>query len=223
MLDISNQISPRLLDRVLLAFFVVMYTVGFVGHLWEFTLPLMLTLTPWFLFFMGCIVFIPIIWERRFKVLFWAGASYLLTLSLEILGVQTGLVFGSYHYGETLGLSLAEVPLVIGFNWVLVVLGAILLANRLTNNRPISTLIAGIICVVFDFIMEPLAISPVFDYWQWAQIEVPLQNYLAWFLIAVFMAAVFNWQRLRVTSLVPQIYFLVQLGFFILLRWFMGI
>ena len=36
----------------------------------------------------------------------------------EILGVNYGLIFGKYDYGENLGLKLLGVPVLIGLNWV---------------------------------------------------------------------------------------------------------
>ena len=36
----------------------------------------------------------------------------------EILGVNYGLIFGKYDYGDNLGLKLLGVPLLIGLNWV---------------------------------------------------------------------------------------------------------
>jgi uncharacterized membrane protein len=42
--------------------------------------------------------------------------------------------------------------------------------------------LAAILAVVFDYVLEPVAIN--LNYWQWAYNIIPLQNYLAWFLIS---------------------------------------
>jgi len=210
-------------DDWLILFFVIMYLVGIVGHAWGKTFPLMLRLTPWVLFSLGFLAVVPVIRERRVRVLAWVLAVYLVTLFLEILGVKTGLVFGSYLYGETLGLSLLGVPLVIGFNWVLVVLGALLWAKGWFKNPYPAALAAGGLCLFFDYILEPVAIDPAFDYWQWAGGEIPLQNYAAWFVIATLAALAFHYFRLQVKSPVPRAYFVIQLSFFLLLRLLMGI
>lgn len=210
-------------DSIMIIIFCIMYLVGVGGHAWDQTFPLMLQLTPAILFSLGIAAFSPVILERRWKVVAWAVATYLVTLGLEILGVQTGMVFGAYQYGETLGVALWGTPLVIGFNWVLVVLGAVLISNGVFKNRLLSTISAGVMSVFFDYILEPVAISPGFDYWQWAQGDIPLQNYLAWFIIATAAAALFNYFRLRVDSLVPRAYFFIQLTFFVLLRLTLGI
>ena len=43
---------------------------------------------------------------------------FFLSIISEIIGVNYGLLFGSYYYGENLGYSIYGVPLVIGLNWV---------------------------------------------------------------------------------------------------------
>ena len=43
----------------------------------------------------------------------------------EILGVNYGLIFGKYDYGDNLGLKLLGVPLLIGLNWVVLTLSLI--------------------------------------------------------------------------------------------------
>jgi putative membrane protein len=52
---------------------------------------------------------------------------------LEVVGVKTGLIFGEYKYGSTLGIKLFEVPLIIGFNWVFVILGSISISRLITK------------------------------------------------------------------------------------------
>ena len=37
-------------------------------------------------------------------------------ISVEILGVKTGLLFGNYHYGDVLGPGIMGVPFIIGLN-----------------------------------------------------------------------------------------------------------
>ena len=47
---------------------------------------------------------------------------FLFGLIVEILGVNYGLFFGEYSYGANLGPKIYEVPYVIGFNWVLLII-----------------------------------------------------------------------------------------------------
>ena len=175
--------------RLVLVLLIILYAVGIAGHLYMPTQAFMLAMTPWFLLICGLLVALPSLVAAprgqrsaggRFFI--WILATYLLTFFLEALGVATGLVFGAYVYGPVLGFGLFGVPLVIAFNWVLVVYGAQRLSERLFRPRLLQAVFTAALATGFDWIMEPLAIR--LNYWRWAGAAIPLQNYLAWFIIA---------------------------------------
>ena len=47
---------------------------------------------------------------------------FLLGLTVEIIGVNFSIFFGDYQYGDNLGIKIFDVPIVIGFNWVLLII-----------------------------------------------------------------------------------------------------
>ena len=192
------------------------YAVGIVGHLLPLALPLMIQLTPWVLLIFGLYTFAAISRQSRGPLLFWAVFAYLFTFAMEAIGVATGSIFGVYQYGETLGIQFIAVPLVIGFNWVIIVLGISSLVFERVKNPLIGALLTGIGATVFDWVMEPAAIA--LGYWSWAEVTIPLQNYAAWFLIAALCAFGFRLLRIRVDSRLGLYYVLVQTLFFVLLR-----
>ena len=59
-----------------------------------------------------------------------AIASYL----VEVYGVKTGNLFGTYSYGDNLGWKLFDVPLIIGVNWAVL----IMVAQQLTTHYKIG-------------------------------------------------------------------------------------
>jgi putative membrane protein len=178
----------------------------------EGTRDLMLSMTPFVLLFMGLFVLHPEFLDRNWRLLWWALGIYLVTFSLEALGVATGLVFGDYGYGDTLGLKAVGVPLVIGFNWVLVVLGALAITRRVVSGPLPVALFAAALTTAFDFVMEPVAIA--FDYWTWAGTVPPLHNYAAWFAISFFVALSFEHLKVTTRNGLYIHYFAVQLVFF---------
>lgn len=163
----------------------LLYAVGLAGHFWAPSRPLMLGLTPWFLVVSGVGLFVTLWWgsDRR-SLLFWALPTFLVTYALEVVGVATGAVFGAYHYTTALGTLVAGVPPVIGWNWVLVVLGAFAGVRRWLPRWPEAAriLAVAVLCVAFDVLLEPVAIR--LGYWVWHEGAVPLQNYVAWGVIA---------------------------------------
>jgi putative membrane protein len=79
--------------------------------------------TPLNLFLM----FILLIWNETelnlglFKAFLFAFGAGLLS---EMIGVNTGYLFGSYHYGDVFGEKLFGVPFLIGLNWFCIVFAA---------------------------------------------------------------------------------------------------
>ncbi|GMU87494.1 MAG: hypothetical protein AMXMBFR48_27350 [Ignavibacteriales bacterium] len=196
----------------------VMYTVGIIGHSTETLFPMMITLTPFTLLFTGSLaLYASGVYKEKYFIL-WFLVTYIFTFFSEYVGVKTGLIFGVYEYSNVLGFSVSDVPLIIGFNWVLVVAGSIYLASLVTKNSAFASPLAGILAVVFDYFLEPVAIA--LDYWTWADTAVPLQNYVAWFLIATLAA--FFYHRLvdKKTDMIFGFYFVLQLIFFIALQIF---
>ena len=100
----------------------VFFLVGFAGHVFSVTLPLMMAITPFFLLIFGGAAFLPVAMEAERPLLLWCGATLAVTFALEVVGAATGLIFGPYTYGRTLGPQLFGVPLLIAFNWLIVIL-----------------------------------------------------------------------------------------------------
>ena len=44
--------------------------------------------------------------------------------------------------------------------------------------------------VTLDLLIEPVAIR--YDFWQWAGSDIPLRNYLSWYLISFFLHVIFQ-------------------------------
>jgi putative membrane protein len=178
----------------------------------------MMAMTPYTLFACGLVAFFPVFLERRRGVLIWALLVFVITFALEAVGTATGKIFGPYTYGKTLGPKLFDVPVVIAFNWLLVILGALSLAQLIFRKRLPAALATAVLAVGFDYLLEPAAIR--LDYWTWQAAGIPLQNYLAWFLIALGAALAYVYLKFSVKSRLPLVYFLIQLVFFAALRIF---
>lgn len=198
-----------------IVFLYIIFFVGIIGHLYEPLQNLMLLLTPATLLLTGLVVLFYSYKTSENKFLLWAAITYIITFILEVIGVKTGLIFGEYNYGSTLGIKLFEVPLIIGFNWVFVIHGSISIARLISNNLFLSAIISAFIALMFDVILEPIAVK--LDYWTWAEGIIPIQNYLAWFAIALISALGFSYLNVKVTSKISLHYILVQFIFFVIL------
>ncbi len=100
----------------------------------------------------------------------------------EWLGVNFGLIFGAYSYGNNLGPKIWGVPWMIGVNWTILVFLSASIAQRITQNLWIGATIGAVLMVFLDLIIE--VIAPYFDFWEFNCNVVPLQNYIGWFVVA---------------------------------------
>jgi bisanhydrobacterioruberin hydratase len=220
--------TERSREFIVATVFFVFFLVGTIGHYIVPFRPIMLFVTPYVLFVYGLIALSPLVIQREWCVFLWVGIVYPVTFVLEALGVATGAIFGAYEYGPTLGVQFLSVPVIIGFNWVIVVLGATLFMRvvalsvvskaQLDRQRfatrvlaVLSPILIGALAVLFDLVLEPVAIR--FDYWAWEDVVVPSRNYLSWFLISVGVSAPLSAVKIRTTTRLPTYYVAVQFLF----------
>lgn len=207
----SEDIKLKYISAVL----YIMFFVGIAGHLIEYTKQIMLFLTPFTLLLFGTMVLYPELKSKNKILLLWLISTYIMTFIIEAVGVKTGLIFGSYIYGDVLGLKILDVPLVIGLNWVVVIFGAYVIARKMFDNIWLKSLTAGILSVLFDFILEPAAVK--LGYWIWSDGIIPLQNYIAWFVISFVFAWILSYLKYTPRSSLAIHYYNLQIIFFVAL------
>jgi putative membrane protein len=199
---------------------LVFYAVGLAGHLIGASRSRMQAMTPFVLLIFGLAAMVPVLLEARRGVLLWSALVLAVTFILEATGTATGKIFGPYTYGPTLGWRLFDVPVVIALNWLLVILGFTLLARRWTRRPLPASFLAAALAAAFDVLLEPVAVR--LQYWTWQTPSIPLQNTLAWFLIALASSLAFMALGLSARSRLPTRYVLIQTLFFAGLRIALG-
>ena len=97
-----------------------------------------------------------------------ASVAFVVGMGVELLGVNYGLIFGQYVYGNNLGVKLGGVPLLIGANWVMLtfITGAVG-AVFFTRSAFWAAGLGALLMVLLDLVIEPVA--PKFDYWEFAR------------------------------------------------------
>ena len=115
---------------------------------------------------------------------------FLFGLIVEILGVNYGLFFGEYSYGANLGPKIYEVPYVIGFNWVLLIIATGSISDKLIKGKEIYKILFGsFLMVLVDLLIEKSA--PKLDFWEFLISPVPFSNYLWWFIFSIGFQYIF--------------------------------
>jgi len=145
---------------------------------------------------------------------------FFLGLIVEILGVNYGFFFGEYSYGANFCPKIYEVPYVIGFNWVLLIITTGSLSDKLIKGKEIyKILFASSLMVLIDLLMELSA--PKLDYWEFVISPVPFSNYLWWFIFSICFQYIFfktvNSKEYKLSSniLVIQFMFFAMLAVFL--------
>ena len=201
-------------EQIVIIILIILYCVGLFGILsptWkDVILPLSsINLT---LSFVAIIFTIEAPRGRIIKFLFLA---FLIGWLSEWVGVNTGYLFGVYHYDVNLGAKIFGVPLVIGLNWATLTVGASYWATRLSKQRFLRIFIGALIMVLFDVIMEPVAIRN--EYWTWDNHYIPIYNYVSWLFVSLLLQAIyFYWIKESMNKVVGVLFILMSLFFIIL-------
>lgn len=169
-------------------------------------------------------------------MLFFA-CCFLTGMIAEMIGVNSGMLFGAYSYGKILGFKIAGVPILIGLNWFVVVYSCIVLIEQIHewfNNKyaaagmplmperllNLSIIIDGaLLATFFDWIMEPAAVK--LGFWQWESAAIPIFNYACWFIISALLICVSRKLKLPKRNDFAVHLLIIQTLFFLTLRIFL--
>lgn len=164
-----------------------------------------------------------------------ALTAFILGFLVEVIGVNTGALFGNYKYGNVMGFKLWGVPLIIGVQWFVTIYCCGVIMNFVNNwtqqklikrgeikattqkIQSISLIIdAALLATLFDYILEPVAQK--LQYWQWQNNEIPYFNYTCWFFISIILLIILNKFNFNKLNPFAIHLFIIQLLFFIALR-----
>lgn len=198
------------------AFVYVFYFVGLVGMLIPATFSLFVLLIPTALIlsFVVLSVFHSNKLDLRTLLVFFI--IFILSFTIETIGVKTGKIFGNYTYDYSLGFKIFETPLIIGLNWSILVYISSSIFEKLKIHVISKVLLASSIMLVYDIVLERVA--PMLYMWHFEGYNIPIQNYLAWFVISIILhsfikiVGISTQNKLAFTILVAQFLFFLVLA-----------
>lgn len=162
--------------------------------------------------------------------------TFIAGFGIEVLGVNTGAIFGSYAYNDILGIQFFNVPLIISLNWFVIIYCTGMFATAYENymlqklnesgfslssrlNMISFIFDATLLAVFFDWVMEPAAIK--LGYWQWQNNNVPFYNYISWIIVSALLLVVFKKLNTGRRNIFAVHLFIIQVLFFLVLRTFL--
>jgi putative membrane protein len=196
-------------------FWIIYYTVGVIGFALPYTRELFQNLIGFSILTSTILLFM---FHRPWNARFLGASAFVLIggIFIEAIGVNTGVIFGEYEYGSTLGPQIAGTPILIGVNWLMLVYIVWQLVQNIKVNGAGQLLIGAAILVGYDLFLEPVAMET--EMWNWAGQSVPHQNYIAWFVISLVFLSIFKLTKNRYENPVAPGLLAAQIAFFFLLN-----
>ncbi len=206
----------------------IVYAVGVFGFLLD-TTGFFVRLTPLNLLFTTYVLLKKADFSSWLKT--WLLSVAVIGFLAEMLGVNTGWIFGSYSYQYALGYKLANTPIVIGLNWAIVVYASCATVDVFFPKEFKMTffqskafwvgkmaLLAAILATGLDYVIEPVATR--YYFWTWQGEQIPIYNFVCWFVLAFLFSVVYFFLKpLEKNRLAPFV-LLIQFLFFAILNLF---
>lgn len=208
-----SNMSTRRLQLLGVFFIVIIYWVGCVGLATHNISILKLTpmnmLLSWAVLNLG---------YKADWALYRAQAYvFLFGYVIEVLGVHSRVIFGSYTYLDNLGMKLLETPVIMGINWVITVFcSASIISFWRGGNDFSKALLAACLMVFMDLFIEQICEKAGF--WAWELGYAPLQNYLAWLVIGFFIQFFVLKSKVLLNNYLGFLLYALQIIFFILAK-----
>jgi putative membrane protein len=137
------------------------------------------------------------------NILVFMGTTFLITWSIETIGIATGFPFGNYHYTHLLGFKIGTVPLVVmpayfAAGYLAWTMSTVFVGNLGTGiekrNLFLVPFVASFIMVMWDFCADPVN-STIDGAWIWhdggVYHGVPISNFFGWYLTVFLFYQVF--------------------------------
>jgi putative membrane protein len=135
-----------------------------------------------------------------------------------LIGTKSGRIFGNYVYLERLKVSIFEIPMIFVLNNVLILLGSFHIARNFLKSSWLKIVGGAFLVAFFDFVFEPFAIK--LNYWAWTDYfrinygGIPLQNFLAWFIIGLISSTFIYFYKQKLEPKILFAFWFSELFFF---------
>ncbi len=121
----------------------------------------------------------------------------------EVLGVKTGIFFGSYKYTDVFNLKLFSVPIVMISAWIIIVNFSLSFIHNIKTKYFI--LFGSLMMVIIDLVIDPIAVNSL-EIWTWDEkgsyYGIPNHNFFGWFVLSIpiFILLRFSKQKILFSS-----------------------
>ena len=147
-------------------------------------------------------IYHSIIFFGTFNTILFFISGTTISLLLEIIGTNKGLVFGKYSYNPELcpGPMIGNVPILIAISWIGLIYMALVCTMLIFEGQIISNitivhiLLSSAFITILDLVLDPIAVDE--GRWSWDKpgkyYGVPVKNFLGWFFNTSVILLVFS-------------------------------
>ena len=135
------------------------------------------------------------LWKGKFLLLF--ATILILTFIVELIGVNTGIVFGHYNYVDYTPHEILGISILIPLSWFIFTFVIYNVTTSYIKNNRLIILFSSLLLVCLDLIVDPVLVSIGFWEWEGHKISnelslsswfgIPWSNYLGWFLVGLMV------------------------------------
>ena len=233
--SINNMSEKSVINKVALFLALLFHVCGLIGILFTSYKNWFIKSTPFTLLLMALLLVLTHTPKNK-KFFIFLFVTCAIGFSAEVVGANTGLLFGKYNYGDLLGIKFLNVPLVIAVNWFNIIYCAGMITQSyeqfmirkmeeqemsISHRLQVTSFVvdAVLLVLLFDWIMEPVASK--LGYWQWKNTDVPSYNYFTWAVISIILFVVFRKLNKHSRNIFAINLFIIQLLFCLALRTFL--
>jgi uncharacterized membrane protein len=199
----------------IIKFLIIFYIVGIIGFTIPFTNQIFKVLVPWALLLNMALLFYFHQEKYNLKTYLIFSLVFLTGFLFEVIGVNTGIIFGYYRYGDSLGPKVFNTPILIGINWLMLSYLFASVIQLLRIHVLFKVIISSFGLLVYDIILEQSA--PMLDMWYWKNDTIPFRNYMAWFVVAIVLQMILNLGRIKLQNPITKTVLFSQIAFFLFL------
>jgi len=205
--------DPKILKSIIVTL-IIGHLVGLVGIPMCLKNPEVFSVS--WAFLIGSILLLALFHQKfEWNQLLPSIAVVLLGFGAEVYGVKTGNLFGDYYYGNSLGIKVFAVPLIIGLNWLMLTYITKVIAQKLVSYRAMQVVVGSLLMVGYDFLLEIPAER--LNMWHWFDGAPGYQNFVGWLLVAAVAHLFFIHKDVKFQNRLALPLFVIQLCFFGLL------
>ncbi|MCP4135459.1 MAG: carotenoid biosynthesis protein [bacterium] len=214
--------NKQLEKKIIITGFIISFTAILMNLAWDYINPPGVASPLAYNMIIGLVMtgFVYIHSKRYFgffkaNVLFITTA--LVSWGMEHIGVSTGSIYGTYHYGSIHGLKLFNtVPVLIPLSWFLFLYPAVIISNEILSREKslvsflkkgggavtivIFAAVDSIIMTALDLLIDPIWTSR--GSWFWTGLDtlrpesvlykIPVQNYFGWLITTFIIFLIFR-------------------------------